>query len=50
MILAKKCSSHVGYSVFHIALSVSYITGRNRKEKQSNSIDSIYIDGNMFRG
>ena len=42
------CSSHVGYCIFHIGFSISYITGRNRKEKQSNSIGSIYTDGNMF--
>ena len=50
MILAKFVAAMLDIVFFTLGFSVSYITGRNRKEKQSNSIGSIYIDGNMFHG
>ena len=49
MILAKFVAVMLDIAFFYIGFNISYITGRNRKEKQSNSIGSIYIDGNMFR-
>lgn len=50
MILAKFVAAMLDIAFFHIGFSIPYITGRNRKEKQSNSNGSIYINGNMFRG
>lgn len=50
MILAKFVAVMLDIAFFTLVLAFLYITGRNRKERQSNSNGSIYIDGNMFRG
>lgn len=50
MIIAKFVAAMLDIAFFYIGFSIPYITGRNRKEKQSNIIGNIYIDGNMFRG
>lgn len=48
MILAKFVAVMLDIAFFTLFFSISYITGRNRKERQSNSDGSIYIDGNLF--
>ena len=48
MILAKFVAAMLDIAFFYIGLGIPHITGRSRKEKQSNSAGNIYINGNMF--
>lgn len=50
MILAKFVAAMLDIAFFTLVLIFLMSQDGNRKEKQSNSIGSIYIDGNMFRG
>lgn len=50
MILAKFVAAMLDIAFFTLVLIFLMSQDEAEKEKQSNSIGSIYIDGNMFRG